>query len=137
MKLTESAFLCSLLQIRRRWTHALVTALGVDAFRGGVTCMPPLYRQIVALVDVEALRALGAVVQGAPVAGLTTAVVPAGHVEARGRLMTSVQIAGALVQVELAAVTDVTASTGTPPGCHALAAILTGLIAHGCTKTRA
>lgn len=89
-KLTESAFLCSLLQIRCWWTHALVASLGVDAFRGGMTCMPPLYRQIVALVDVEALRALGAVVQGASVAGLTTTVVPAGHVEARGRLMTPV-----------------------------------------------
>lgn len=131
---TESAFLCRLLQTLRRRAHALVAALGVDTFRSGVTCVPPLYRQIVALVDVEALRALGAVVQGAPVAGFATAVVPTGHVEARGRPMTPVQIAGALVQVELAAVADVTASTGTPPGCHALAAILTGLIAHGFTR---
>jgi len=50
----------------------------------------PFCRQIVALVDIEALRALCALVQGAPVAGFATAVVPAGHVDARGRLVTSV-----------------------------------------------
>lgn len=98
--------------------------------------MSHLERLIVALVDVEALRALGAVVQGAPVTGLATAVVPAGHVEARGRLVTAVQIAGALVQIELAAVADVTASAGAPTGCYALAAILAGLIAHGCAKQK-
>lgn len=82
MELTKFAFLCRLLWIL--WAHALVAALGVDAFCGGVTCMPPFCRQIVALVDIEALRALGAVMQGAPVAGFATAVVPAGHVKARG-----------------------------------------------------
>jgi hypothetical protein len=49
------------------------------------------------LVDVEALRALSAVMQGAPVAGLAPAVVPAGHVETRRRLVTPVQVAGALI----------------------------------------
>lgn len=82
MELTEFAFLCRLLWILR--AHALVAALGVDAFCGRMTCMPSFCCQIVALVDIEALRALGAVMQGAPVAGFATAVVPAGHVEARG-----------------------------------------------------
>lgn len=90
MKLTESTFLCRLLWILRRRAHALVAALGVDAFCGRVTCVNPFCRQIVALVDIEALRALCALVQGAPVAGFATAVVPAGHVDARGRLVTSV-----------------------------------------------
>lgn len=98
--------------------------------------MPPLYRQIVAFVDVEALRALGAVVQGAPVAGFATAVVPTGHIEARGRSVTPMKVARALVQVELTAIADVAASAGASPGCHALAAILTGLIAHGCAKRK-
>lgn len=61
MELTESAFLSRLFQILCR-AYALVAALGVDAFRGGMTCVPPLYRQIVAFIDVEALRAQGAVV---------------------------------------------------------------------------
>jgi len=95
--------------------------------------VPPLDRQIIALVDVDALGALSAVVQGASVAGFATAIIPAGHIKARGRLVTPMQVARALVQVELAAVTDVTAPAGTPLRCHALAAVLAGLIAHGCT----
>lgn len=133
-ELTESAFFSGLLQVLRRRAHALVAALGVDAFRGSVTGVPPLERQVVALVDVDALRALSAVMQGAPVAGLAPAVVPAGHVETRRRLVTPVQIAGALVQVELAAVADVAAPTGASSGRHALAAILTSLIAHSCAR---
>jgi len=95
--------------------------------------VPPLDRQIIALVDVDALGALSAIVQGASVAGFATAVIPAGHVEARGRLVTSVQVARALVQIEFAAVANVTAPAGTSFRCHALAAVLAGLIAHGCT----
>jgi len=95
--------------------------------------VPPLDRQIIALVDVDALGTLSAVVQGAPVAGFATAVIPAGHVKARGRLVTPVQVARALVQVEFAAVADVTAPAGASLRCHALAAVLAGLIAHSCT----
>lgn len=62
-----------------------------------VTRVQPLNCLVGALVDVETLRALSAVVQGAPVTGLAPAIVPAGHVEARGRLMTAVQLTRALV----------------------------------------
>lgn len=68
--------------------------------------------------------------QGAPVARLAPAVIPAGHIETRGRLMTSMQIAGTLIQVEFTTIADVTASTGAPSGCHAFATILASLIAH-------
>lgn len=44
--------------------------------------------------------------------------------------MTSMQIAGTFVQVEFAAIADVTASTGASFGCHTFATVLAGLIAH-------
>jgi len=93
-----------------------------------------LDRQIVALVNVDALRALGAVMQDAPVARLAPAVIPAGHIETRGRLMTSMQITGTLIQIEFATVADVTASTRAPSRCHAFATVLTRLIAHSYKK---
>lgn len=64
-------------------TDALVAALGVEAFGAGMAGVPPLDAVVVAFVDVHALRVLHAVVEGAPVAGLAAAVVPARHVEAR------------------------------------------------------
>lgn len=95
-QLTESALLSGLIRLLLGWAHALVAALGVDALGGVVTRVSPLC-VVETLVDVETLRALGTVVQSAPVTGLTPAVVPAGHVEARGRLVTTVQLARALV----------------------------------------
>jgi len=83
-ELTESAFFSGLFQILRRRAHALIAALGVNAFRGRMTRVTSLDRQIVALVNVDTLRALGAVVQDAPVARLAPAVIPAGHIETRG-----------------------------------------------------
>lgn len=44
--------------------------------------------------------------------------------------MTSMQIAGTLVQVEFTTVADVTASAGAPSGCHTFATILASLIAY-------
>lgn len=92
--------------------------------------MPPLDRLVVALVDIETLRALSAVVKSASIARLAATVVPTGHVETGRRLVTSMKIARTLVQIELAAVTNVTASAGTSSWRDALAAILTGLIAN-------
>lgn len=86
---TEFAFFSGRFQILRRRAHALVAALLIDAFRGRMTRVPPFDRQIVALVYVDAVRALGAVMQGVPVTRLASAVVPAGHIETRGRMMTS------------------------------------------------
>lgn len=45
-----------------RRAYALVSPLGVDALGARVTRVPPLDRLIVALVDIETLGALGAVV---------------------------------------------------------------------------
>jgi len=135
-ELTESAFFSGLFQILRRRAHALIAALGVNAFRGRMTRVTSLDRQIVALVNIDALRALGAVVQDAPVARLAPAIIPAGHIETRGRLMTSMQIAGTLIEIEFATVTDVTASTGAPSGCHAFATVLARLIAYSYKKKK-
>lgn len=125
---TEPAFLCGVI-VLLVWTEALVPSFGVDTLSARVTRVPPLDRLIVAFVDVETLRALSAIVKSASIAGFTTTIVPARHVEAGRRLVASVKIARAFVQVELTTVTDVTASTGTPSWCHALATVLTGLIA--------
>jgi len=73
-------------------------------------------------------------VQSASVTRLAPAVIPAGHIETRGRLMTSMQIAGTLVQVEFTTVADVTTSAGAPSGCHTFATILASLIAHSCKE---
>lgn len=128
--LTESAFFSGLFQVLRRRAHALVATVGVDAFRSRMTRVPPLDCYIVALININALRALSTIVQGALVAELASAVIPARHVETRGWLMASMQIAGTLIQVEFAAIADVTASTGTSSGCHAFATILASLIAY-------
>lgn len=64
-----------------------------------MTGVPPLDRLVIALVDVETLGALSAVVKGATVARLAAAVVPTGHVETGGRLMAPVQVTRALVKV--------------------------------------
>lgn len=73
-------------------TRALVAPLGVDAPGARMAGVSSLDSLIVALVYVEALRTLVALVQRAPVTGLAATVVPAWHVEARGRMMTTVKI---------------------------------------------
>lgn len=109
--------------------NTFVSTFGIDTLGTRVTRVPPLDRLIVALVDVEALGALSAIVEGASISGLTATVVPTGHVETGRRLVASMKITSAFVQVEFATVANVATPTRASSWRHALTTILTGLIA--------
>lgn len=109
----------------------MVSTIGVDTLSTGVTGVPPLDCLIVAFVNVDALSALNSIVKSAAVPRLAPAIIPTRHVEARGRLVTSVKITCALVEVQFTAVADVAPPTRTSSRCDALASVLTRLITHG------
>lgn len=112
------------------WTDTLISTFSVNTLGAWVTRVPSLDRLIIALVDVETLRTLSAIVKSASVPGFAAAIVPTGHVEAGGGLVASVKIARTFVQVQFAAIADVTASTRTSSWRHTLTTVLTGLIAN-------
>lgn len=87
---------------------------------------------VVALVYVHALGTMRFL---ALVAGLTPAVVPAGHVDAlRRRIMASMQPRRTLVQILLAGCPDKTHHARAQIGCYALASIQAPVLAHSCKR---
>ena len=112
------------------WTDTLISTFSVNTLGAWVTRVPPLDRLIIALVNVETLRTLSAIVKSASVPGFAATIVPTGHIEAGGGLVASVKIARTFVQVQFATIADVTASTRTSSWRHTLTTVLTGLIAN-------
>lgn len=96
--LTQPTFLHSAI-VLLKWTYTFITSFGIDTFSTRMTGVPPFDRLIVALVDIDTLRTLSTIVEGASVTWLATTVVPTGHIETSRRLMASMQITRTLVKI--------------------------------------
>lgn len=115
-----------------RGTSAAVTAYVVNALSARMAGVFSPVSLIVAFIYILALSSLRRVVQRAVVARFTSAVVPSLHIEARRRMMASVKVAGALVEIEFAACSRVPSSAGTFSRRYALPAVFAGSVADGC-----